>query len=109
MKNIFNATDINIDAKDNIEGLKKDLMSLLQRFSSLKNNAYDIIPGQISKFFSTFSNIKNKGLDTSFPGNFSKKKCSMMTKMLGSACKNSTRNLLVSFGIFAAVIYLMKK
>lgn len=93
------------DVKDNIEGMKKDFMSLLHRFSDLKNNAYDIVPDQISNFFSTLSNIKSND----FYNGFSRKKCSTMTKILGSTCKHSTRNLLVGFGVAAAVIYLMKK
>lgn len=59
MKDIFT----NDKSKEDVEGIKKDIESLVERLGDLKNHSIESLSEPIESLYSATENLKNKGID----------------------------------------------
>ncbi|MFY9589784.1 hypothetical protein [Rickettsia endosymbiont of Halotydeus destructor] len=86
-------------AKEDIEGIKKDIESLVSRLSSLKGKSGEIMSEQLENLSSVISHYKDKGIDKSKAN-------------IGDLCESTRdhplRNLAYAFGIGVILAILIK-
>lgn len=86
-------------AKEDLEGMKKDIESLVSRLRSLKGKSGDILEEQLDHLSSVMEYYKNKGLD---------KGRANMSDLCDSTRDNPLRNLMYAFGAGVILAILIK-
>ena len=99
MKDYLQGSSNADNAKEDIEGMKKDIQSLVHRLSSIKDNARDEMSEQLDNLSTTISGLKDKGLDLGKDG---------LEGLSSSTRKHPLRNLAYAFGAGFIIAYLTK-
>lgn len=99
MKNILSNSSNTDNAKEDIEGIKKDIESLVNRLGNIKDNAGGIMSEQLDNLSSTIADLKDKAV-SSGKGN--------LADLYTSTRRHPLRNLAYAFGAGFIIAYLIK-
>jgi len=100
MKDILSSNSNTQNAKEDIEGIKKDIESLVHRLGNIKDNAGDIMSEQLNNLSSAITDIKDKTVSAG-RGNLS--------ELYISTRKHPLRNLAYVFGIGFTLAFFIKR
>ena len=96
MKNSFLGEDNNED----IEGIKKDIQSLVHRLGNLKDQSAVALTEQIQGLSSAIGDLKEKGVEIGRDN---------MALMYAATRKNPLKMLMCAFGLGIIACYLIKR
>ncbi len=94
------SNDSTNSAKEDIEGMKKDIESLVQRLSSLKGKSGDVMAEQLGELVQVATKFKAKGED---------KGKMLLSELSVSTNKHPVRNLMYAFGVGVVLSMLITK
>lgn len=86
-------------AKDELEGMKKDIESLVSRLRNLKGKSGDILEEQLDNLSTVMERYKNKGIE---------KGKANIGDLCASTQEHPLRNLAYAFGAGVILAFLIK-
>ncbi len=86
-------------AKEDLQGMKKDIQDLIQRLGSLKDKGGDVMAEQLDHLSDTISDIKNQG---------KRKGKEVAENVLSSTKEHPARNLGIAFGLGVLLTLILK-
>lgn len=96
MKDIFSDDK---KSKEDVEGSKKDIESLVKRLGHLKDHSAENLSEQIESLYSTIGNLKNKGIDIGRDN---------AASIYSATRKNPLKMLICAFGLGIIACCLIK-
>jgi archaellum component FlaC len=97
MQNILSNSNTD-NAKEEMEGIKKDIESLVKRLSNIKDNAGGIMTEQLDSLSSTIAELKDKTVSSSRDN---------LADLCTSTRRHPLRNLAYAFGAGFVLAYLL--
>lgn len=100
MKEILGENNNTQSSKEDIEGIKKDVASLVHRLANIKDNAREIVSEQLDNLSEVITDLRVKAINTGRGG---------LADLYFSTRKYPLRNLAYACGIGMVVAYFIKK
>lgn len=89
-----------MNAKEDIEAIKKEIEELVKRLGSLKDKSGDVMTEQLDHLSDTIAELKHKG---------EKKSKEILHEITTSTRKHPARNLAYAFGIGLLFSFIIRK
>lgn len=87
------------DAKEDLQGIKRDVQDLIQRLGNLKDKGGDIMAEQLDHLSDAISDLKQKG---------EKKSKEVKSDLIASTRQHPMRNLACAFGLGVVLSLIIK-